>query len=206
MTRIKSAAQRAPQTKEQAIALLETFAQVSANVRLTEAARTEQLALINAAADAELVPLAAQLKDIVKQLKPWWAANIEELTAGKRKSIELASCALGDRLNPPKVHFANGKDADGVAALQSNGFGERLVRMTPTLDKPAILRLLQTGTDPGSDADAAEIERLAKIAAEITKLAELGFSVRQTEEFFVEVITPNSPVDELKQTIAADTE
>lgn len=191
MTRIQSAAQRAPQTKQQAIELLDRYAAASAKVLSIEADRGGELAKINSAADALLVPLVAELKDIAKQLKPWWAANIEELTGGKRKSIELGGCQLGYRMSPPKVAFAGGTDTDAALLLQAEGFGQRLVRVTPTPDKPALLKLLET--TPGDDDPVTLWE-------DIDKLKDLGFSVKQTEQFFVDALMPTSAADEIART------
>lgn len=89
MTRVRSAAQRAPQTIEAATDLAGRFAELDAQLARIEADRQDELAKINGAADAAIVPIVAELKDIAKQLKPWWAAHFETLTDGKRKSIEL---------------------------------------------------------------------------------------------------------------------
>ena len=167
MTRMRSAAQRAPQTIEAATALLARFAEADAQLAAVEAQRQESLAGVNAAADAVAVPLIAELKDIAKQLKPWWEGSFDELTGGKRKSIELGGCSVGYRLSPPKVSYAHGKDEDAVTALQGAGY-DALVRVKPSLDKPAVLKALD-----GEDAN---------------KLLALGFSAPQTESFFVERI------------------
>lgn len=187
MTRIKSAAQRAPQTTEQAVDLLDRYAGICAKVESIEADRAAELAVINSAADVLLVPLVAELKDIAAQLKPWWAANIELLTQGKRKSIELGGCHLGYRMTPPKVTFEHGKDEEAAKALQANGFGERLVRTTIAPDKPAILKLLET-TPPAEDPTGLQVD--------IDALKELGFAVKQTEQFFVDALTSTSIADE----------
>lgn len=166
MTRIRSAAQRAPQSTEQAMVLLDRFATLDSELALAEANRQEALADTNAVADSIAIPLIAELKDIAKQLKPWWAASYDELTQGKRKSIELGGCMVGYRISPPKVTYAGGTDDEAVAALAGSGFVEQIVRTRRSLDKPALLKLLE-----GDDAAA---------------LIELGFAATQTEVFFVE--------------------
>lgn len=173
MSRLRSPAQRAPQTKDQAIALLDRYAMVAAELRIIQANRDEALAATNAVADTLAVPLVAELKDIAKQLKPWWAASIDELTGGKRKSITLAGCAIGYRLTPPKVTFAHGKDEDMVAALVGTELEDALVRVRRAPNKEAILDAM------GGDQCAA--------------LRALGFDVRQTEEFFVAALSSVLP-------------
>ena len=201
MARLKSAAQRAPQTREQAIAVLEGYARDSAEIALIEAARAEAIAAIEAKADAELVPLVARLKDAAKQLKSWWEANFEDLTGGKRKSLELAGCTIGYRFPPPSVKFAHGKDADAVVALQGNGYGQRLVRVTYAPDKPAILRLLESAPPPPEDG-AELTPEAAQILADIATLKDIGFSIAQSEQFFVDAVDPAA--DETKQAIAVE--
>lgn len=178
MARVRSAAQRAPQTVEQATALLARFADASAQIDALEAQRAASLAQINGAADACIVPLAAELKDIAKQLKPWWAASIEELTAGRRKSIELGGCTIGYRISPPKVVHEHGKDGDAALKLLGTDYAERGVRISYALDKPGILKVL--------DEQAA----LEGDAVPEMSLASLGFASKQAEEFFIDVIAP----------------
>jgi len=203
MARLKSAAQRAPQTKEQAIAVLEGYARDSAQIALIEAARADAIAQIDAKADAELVPLVASLKDAAKQLKPWWEANYEELTGGKRKSLDLGGCTIGYRLPPESVKFANGKDADAVVALKAHGFGERLVRVTYAPDKPGILKLLKSTPEPASEGLAPDAEAVT-ILTDITTLKDLGFSITQNEQFFVDAAEDGTAAGELKQVLPAE--
>lgn len=171
MTRLRSAAQRAPQTTEAATLLLARLAEVDALIAAHEAQRTAQLAGINGAADACIIPLDAERKDLAKQLKPWFEVNFETLTGGKRKSIELGGCTIGYRLSPPKLSFAYGTDKDAVAALEHFDRTAGLVRVTPALNKPALL----TELADGGDGDAIPVELL-------------GFEATQSEDFFIEPI------------------
>lgn len=170
MARRTSPAQRAPQSREQAIVLLDRYAAIAAEVDKVAAEALADVAATKAAAAAIVAPLEAEAKEIVKAVKTWWAASIDELTGGKRKSIELAGCVLGYRMSPPKVHFAGGTDDVAAAALLGAGLGDALVRTSVAPDKPAILRQLE-----GEDADAA------------AALRDLGFAVRQSESFFIDV-------------------
>lgn len=193
MARLRSAAERAPQTKDQAVALLERVAVYSAEVAAIEARRANLLARVNGAADAMLVPIAAQIKDAVKQLKPWWAANFDELTEGKRKSIALGGCQVGYRIGNPTVKFANGDDDDAVAALQVAELADRLVRTKPSLDKPAILTALAEKL-PATEGEAPAPSPLAD------QLISLGFSIKQTETFFVDPLK-GGPSEDARVTI-----
>lgn len=172
MTRRKSVAQPAPQTIEQAIDLLTRYSTIAAGLAQVEVDRGEAKAKIDAAADKLVVPMELELGEIVKQLKPWWAVASEELTNGKRKSIELAGCLIGERTSTPRLMFvgkALGKanTDQAIAEVEAHGF-EWLLRIKKELDKPAILKAL-------IDDQAVK---------------DMGFSSRQREEFFVDAIPP----------------
>ena len=200
MTRVRSAAQRAPQTKDQALVLASRFAATSADLALIAADRAGRHAAIDAECDAQAVPLAAEQADIVKQLKPWFAANMDQLTGGKRKSIELGGCLLGYRVNPPAVNFAGGKDDDAVDTLRSAELLDLVRTGKASPDKPAILTLLQL---PPAAAEAeADAEPDPRLTAQ-AKLVELGFSVRQPEVFFVDVAGKDETVP---TTVSSDDE
>lgn len=178
MTRRKSVAQPAPQTLQDALLLLTRYSTIAAGLAQTEVDRADAKAKIDAAADKLVAPMEAELRDIVRQLKPWWAVARDELTnGGKRKSIELAGCILGHRLSNPTIRFngaAIGKanTDDAIATLQSFDL-DFLLRTKVELDKPAILKAVN------SDMDGLV-------------LAEAGFSSYQREEFFVDAIPPRT--------------
>lgn len=166
MTRLRAAAQRAPQSTEAATTLLERYSTVSTQIGLVELARDETVAKAKLAADVELLPLVAELKELHKQLKPWWEASFETLTDGRRKSIELGGCNVGYRMTPPKVVFTGGGEDAMVEALQSAELA-MFVRVKAAPDKPTILRALEGDYD------------------ESAPLTALGFAAQQREEFFV---------------------
>lgn len=173
MSRVKAAAMRAPTSLEQATELLAQLATVVATIAAHDAQRTSAKQQIDAAADACIVPLAAERDDLFKRLQPWYEANAEDLTAGKRKSIELGGCTIGHRTTPPKLTFEHGKDADGVEALLHFGRAEGTLKVAaPSLIKAAILAELANGP---ADQDAIPLELL-------------GFAPKQSEEFFIEPI------------------
>lgn len=173
MSRVKAAALRAPKSTEEATELLAQLASVTRTIAAHDAQRDEAKQQIDAAADACIVPLAAERDDLFKRLQPWYEGNLDQLTAGKRKSIELGGCTIGHRTTPPKLVFEHGKDADGVEALQHFGRTRGLLKTpAPTLVKPAILAELASGP---ADEDEIPLELL-------------GFAPKQSEEFFIEPI------------------
>ena len=172
MTRIKTPAQRAPTSTAEATELLAQLATVSATIAAHNGQREAAKQQIDAAADACIVPLAAEQVDLFKRLQPWYEANVDELTGGKRRSIELGGCAIGHRTTPPKLVFEHGRDADAVEALKHFGYGGHLLKVTTTLVKPAILAALASDE---IDDDAVPLDLI-------------GFSPKQTDEFFIEPI------------------
>lgn len=175
MARATSPALKAPQTTEAALALAERYAVLDADVQRHTADAQAAIAATKAAAHAVLLPIAAEMKAIEKQLKPWWAARHEELTGGRRRSIELGGCQLGYRLSTPKVCFAGGTDDDAAATLQAAEL-DMLLRVSVAVDKPAILKAFAGDPDPGEGHHLA------------ARLAGLGFSVQQGDQFFIEPI------------------
>lgn len=193
MARLRSPAQRAPQTREEALPLATRFAALDARESAIEARRARLLARVNAAAEGLLVLIVAEKKDIVKQLKPWWAGNVDALTEGKRKSIEFGGCLIGYRINPPKVDFAPGGEDAAVAALVAAQQGD-LVRTKLSPDKVAILRVLDAGIAaqlPAKDAIGQdELDRRAAAIAAAEALTAIGFARKQPELFFVDRLGP----------------
>jgi phage host-nuclease inhibitor protein Gam len=173
MTRVKAPALRAPTSTAEATALLAQLATVTATIAAHDAQRAASKQSIDAAADACIVPLAAEREDLFKRLQPWYEGNADELTGGKRKSIELGGCTIGHRTTPPKLVFEHGKDADGVEALQYFGrTAGTLKTSAPSLVKPVILAELANGP---ADPDVIPLELL-------------GFAPKQVDEFFIEPI------------------
>lgn len=185
MTRLKSPAQQAPQTLGEAIALLTKFSAISAGLDQIEVDRAESKAAIDAAADKLAAPMREGLKDMARQLKPWWSVAGGELTEGKRKSIELAGCLIGTRMPPPKLAWP-GKVDGAIALLLDDPLLEEHVRTKLTLDKQSLLKALAAG-----DAKA-------------TRLLLLGFTRRQREEFFIDRVPPKEPATEQVEDVAAE--
>ncbi|WP_052730180.1 host-nuclease inhibitor Gam family protein [Sphingomonas sp. SRS2] len=187
MTRRKSVALTAPTTIEEAVALLTRYAAISAGLDQIEVDRSESKAAIDAAADKLAAPMKEALKDMARQLSPWWAVAGAELTEGKRKSIELAGCQLGTRMTTPKLAYP-GKEENAVALLKEVPWidGFQFLREKLSLDKQGLLKKLALG-----DEDAG-------------RLILLGFTRKQREEFFVDRVPPREPATEQVDDLAAD--
>lgn len=190
MGRRRSTAQRAPQTKEQAIEALGRYAELDAAIAARNALREHEVAQANTSADQDVLPFEAEQKDLHKQLAAWWAVSHEDMTGGKSRSIELGSCAIGFRLTPPKLVHGYAKDGEAAIALRATAYGDDLTKVSYTLDKPAILRRVDEETGVKA-LKAAGAEGLIDLPEK--DLDALGFKPKQTDEFFIAPIAPAQP-------------
>lgn len=164
-TRRKAPRQVAPQTIGEATAVLADYADILLGVEELRADADASIAAIEAERDRMVAPLEQRAKDLFLQLRAWWGVAGEELTEGKRKSIELAGCLLGLRTTPPSLKLP--APAEEAAAILMNAGWGGLCRARISVDKPAVLKAL------GEEATAAPI-------------AALGFQAVQKEEFFID--------------------
>lgn len=181
--RMKSPATPAITSLDELVLRVGRFGALSAEIEGHVARANEQIAAIKANLETATAPMAAEMKAILKAAKPWWAANADQLTDGKRKSVELAGCLVGERLSKPALAYPK-PEYHAVNLIEGRAWAA-LLRVKKELDKPAILKALayqEPGTDDGGlDALIDELE-----AVEIRDtLRALGFGVDQKEEFFI---------------------
>lgn len=177
-TRRKAVAQPAPQTIEEATALLGRYAGMLTEVEKIRAGADELIARIQATRDHFIAPIEEEARDLFLQLRAWWGVAGPTLTEGKRKSYELAGCVLGVRTTPPSLGLVKMKVPDAIETLlveklrdHNQPAWDGLVRTKLELDKPAILKAL-AGDAIGD------------------RLTELGFRPRQRDEFFIDRAAP----------------
>ena len=164
--RRKSDALPAPQTIEEATALIADYLDGSVLLEETRGAADAAIAAVQAERDRACAPLEQRLKDQVLMLRTWWAVAAPSLTDGKRKSVELAGAVIGERTTPPALKLAKGLTlAQLVGKLLGAGWDD-LVRTKSEPDKPAILKML-AGDHAG-------------------QIACLGVSAVQKDEFFID--------------------
>jgi len=173
--RRKAPKQEAPQTLEAAIALIGEYRDLSDTIAQLEIDASAAIAKIELVRDETAKPLEVRAADIFRQLRAWWAVAAPELTHGKRKSITLAGCMIGERTSPPALRLRGIRMGMLVAKLLDRG---KLVtlRTTHKLDKPAAIKAIQANDETGA------------------VLVELGAFVDQGEEFFVDWPRPK-PAD-----------
>ena len=200
--RMKTPAAPAITSLPELVERLGRYAALSARAETLAAKATEELAAIKARLEAEAAPLAAEMKAILLAAKPWWAANSEQLTEGKRKSVELAGCLIGERLSKPALGHPKPEHV-AIELLRGHGLAA-MIRVKEEMDKLAISRLLaftppRDGTTPDDNQLIDELE-----AMELRDTLErLGFSIIQKEEFF---IARAGDVPEATETVADPTE
>lgn len=195
--RKKAPRQEAPQSIEQATALAARYVYL---LNLIDDEKTSAQAAIDnlrARLDEEIKPREEELKAIFRQLRPWWAANKDELTDGKRKSIELAGAQLGERTTTPALSLPAGtKQEDFAARLHLLGFTS-LVRVKMSIDKPACIKALRWLDREPPQADVEDKvwheDQLQRSAGE--DLAAKGAKVTQKDEFFIDRALPRPEGD-----------
>lgn len=204
MTRRKAPRQLAPQTIEQAVAAIADYADLLLGIEELQADADASIAAIKATRDHMVAPLEQRARDLFLQLRAWWGVAAPELTDGKRKSVELAGCLLGERTTPPSLKLPT-PATEAPLRLINAGLAE-LCRHKVEVDKPAVLKLLASlDALQAAIPDAAPDEQ-AEIAAQlrvIMTVTTLGFQAVQKEEFFIDRAGEKPAVVELVQEVAA---
>jgi phage host-nuclease inhibitor protein Gam len=186
MARYKTKAASAPQTLADAIAQLERFAVITAQLQGLRAHQDEAIAQIRAACDQSCTPMELQLKSIAAELKIWWAVAKDQVTKGQRKSAYLGGCEIGERLGTPSLkllkHLTEQDVIDIIEQLHTPEHGD-LIRTIKTMDKQALIALLRFAPDPNEPL--------------VEALIDAGATITQINRFFVDVIPPKSHSDVL---------
>ncbi len=194
--RMKTPAVLAITSLEELTARVGRFAVLSAEIERLEADTAVAIAELKAAKAELQQPLAAEMKAILAAAKPWWAANGQQLTDGKKKSVELAGCSIGERLSNPALAHPKPEDV-AIELIKGHGW-QALLRVKEELDKPAIMKAL--AYQPGLADDLTENEAALDLC---DTLQALGFYVSQKEEFFIaRLADPAKPTE----TVADPTE
>jgi len=155
---------RQPRSIAAAETLCARYADNVGAVERIEDQRNRAIADANSAADAKLAPILEEQGKIEAKLAPWWESAKDELTEGKRKSIELGGCIVGTRAGRTSLDV-KGKPADVVEQLQGKRWATKLLRVNVSIDKKATIAALD-----GPRAD---------------ELKALGLSVKVADEQFL---------------------
>lgn len=167
VSRRKAPKQEAPQTIDEAVALLAEYRDTADKIDELKADAASAIAKIEAARDEFAAPLDQRLKDVFRQLRAWWGVAAPSLTDGKRKSVTLAGCIIGERKTPPSLKHDGMKVGELVDELATLGMAE-LVKLTLSLDKQACIKAISAGDELGQ------------------LLLWIGARNHQAEEFFID--------------------
>jgi phage host-nuclease inhibitor protein Gam len=171
-TRRKTPALAVPQSIPEAVSLIERYVALEIGRIANSEAAEEAIARIRGECDRQNKPLEQESKQIFLQLTRWWAVVGDELAPKKRRSIKLAGVTIGTRLSSPKLSLGNHSADEMIAELLKGGWDE-LVRVKKSLDRQAIIKRLKGEHGP--------------------RLEELGLSVTQGDEFFIDRPGPKRP-------------
>lgn len=179
--RRKAPKQAAPQTLDQAIALIGEYRDLNAAIEELHLDASTAIAKIEAARDGFAKPFEVRAVEIFRQLRAWWAVAAPEMTEGKRKSIALAGCTIGERTAPPALQLPKGRKAEEIVNVLLDKLAGEYIVTRHKLDKPAIIKALRidvTAMDPVEDALFLHERNVLTDDA--------GLTVKQAEEFFVD--------------------
>lgn len=165
--RRKAIAQTAPATLEQATAMIDGYAALSADIAAIEAERAVRRAEVDKDCDERIGYRAAQMANMFAELKAWWAVAGADVAKGKR-SAEIGPVAIGIRKTPSALKMKGSAKAN-IEALLRAGFA-RYLKVKHSLDKEAIKRELAQQTKP----------------LDAPRLTEMGFSINSKDEFFIQ--------------------
>lgn len=174
--RRKAARIDAPSTITEATSAIARYLELNAQVAQTKAEADAAIRAIEEARDLAVEPVEAEIRSLFAQLRTWWAVARDELTGGKRRSIELAGAMIGDRITPPALKLPKGwKVDDAVEFLTSIAelwpTVTEFLRVRTDIEKPALIRLLSASTSVSPVRD---------------RIVEEGFSTVQRDEFFID--------------------
>ena len=166
-SRRKAPKQEAPQTIEEAVAQVAEYRDLLDKAEEIKAEADSSIAQIEAHRDSFIAPLKVRADGLFLQLRAWWAVAAPAMTDGKRKSIDLAGCTIGERTTPRALKHKGMKAEELIDGIAELGQAE-LLRLTTSLDKQACIRAITAGDELGQ------------------LLLWLGASTEQKEEFFID--------------------
>jgi phage host-nuclease inhibitor protein Gam len=167
MSRRKAPKLEAPQTIDEAVALIAEYRDLLDKTDELKLDADSAIAKVLAARDEFVAPLDQRAKDIFRQLRAWWGVAAQALTEGKRKSVALAGCKIGERTTTPALKHDGIKVDTLIEELADLGLSE-LLRISTKLDKQACIAAITDNTELGQ------------------VLVWLGARNQQLEEFFID--------------------
>lgn len=196
--RRKAPRQNAPQNIVEATEMIGRYMTILIAVEQSKNDADLAIQQIEKARDALIAPFEAEAKDLFKQLRAWWAVAKSAMTDGKKKSTELAGALIGERTTTPALKIPSGMKAEQLVEQLLDVLGEeaeQFLRRTVKHDKPALIKAIRTA-DRLAAQDYEDSERPHELAIGCL-LAELGLSVNQRDEFFIDRAARQEPDPQL---------
>ncbi|HEX7820656.1 MAG TPA: host-nuclease inhibitor Gam family protein [Sphingobium sp.] len=165
--RRKAPKAEAPQTIEDAVAAISEYRDLGDKIEELKTDAERSITAIETARDTFTAPLEERAKDIFRRLRIWWGVAAPAMTDGKRKSMALAGCTIGERTTPHSLKLP-AKAETFVEDLAEAGLRE-LLRITEKVDKQACIRSILAKDELGH------------------LLIWLGATTEQKEEFFIDL-------------------
>ena len=186
--RRKAPRQEAPQTLQDATGLAARYVDLLDRIDAERTSAQVSIDAIAAARDAQVGPLEEELKTIFRQLRPWWAANKEVITEGKRKSIELAGAQIGERTTTPALTMPKGMKLNEFVDWLVEHELDALIRTKHSADKPSCIKALRSieGPEPDVFEPDSSVFAFTLLRALGEQIAEIGVTVTQKDEFFID--------------------
>lgn len=163
-----------PATIEEATALADRFARLVTELETINTNRDSAIAATHAVADTLATPILDEQTAITNALRAWWPSVANELTGGKRKSVELGGCMIGTTAGRTSLAMRLPEEKL-LAKLQAVRWAKPLIRVKASIDKVAVRKALE-----------------GKRAAE---LKQFGFRLAPgTETFFIERVAQDGTI------------
>lgn len=158
-------------TIEEAAHTANQYAILTADIAAINAERLQQKAAIDKDCDERIAHRSDQQKAIFAQLKAYWESNSSVITQGKKRSALFGGIQIGVRTTPHSLKHKGFTMAVMVELLKKARWSKAksFVRVKFSLDKDAIIAALK-----------------GKAAAK-KHLTQMGFTLFQKDEFFIDI-------------------
>lgn len=173
MSRRKSKTVEPIGTREEAAALANEYARLTADIAAIYAERLKAKAAIDADCDERIGNRSDQHAALFERLKLWWLGGGADLVAGKKRSSSFGGVKIGVRTPPPSLKYAKGlKVEDMVKAIRALRWtrAKDFLTVKVSLNKDAIIKAMTDGKDKALSA-----------------LVRMGFVISQDDDFFIDI-------------------
>lgn len=138
VTKLKAAAEAAPQTREEVSRDIRTLGDIQREALRLETAMNDEVAEIAARYTPQIENLKKQIKVLFKGIQDWCKTNRDELTnGGKTKTANLTTGTVSWRLGTPSCSVS--RDVEGVIEMLRRMGLERFIRTKEEVNKEAVL-------------------------------------------------------------------